>query len=129
MSAPFLADLLALVHLLFVLFVLFGGVLTWRWPRSAWLHLPALAWGVALELMGWPCPLTGWEFQLRGAAPPASAGEEGFVAALILPILYPAALSRDDQQLLGILLLTWNAGIYLVARRHHQILHHPPNRS
>ncbi len=40
-----LADLVLLVHLLFVLFVLLGGFLVIRWPRLIWLHIPALAWG------------------------------------------------------------------------------------
>jgi len=37
------ADLVALLHGAFVLFVVFGGLLVWRWPRLAWPHLPAVA--------------------------------------------------------------------------------------
>ena len=47
-----LADLAVLVHTLFVLFVIGGGVLVIRWPKLAWLHLPAACWGVAIELGG-----------------------------------------------------------------------------
>ncbi|MBL0950704.1 MAG: DUF2784 family protein, partial [Pseudomonas sp.] len=36
------ADALVLVHLSFILFVLFGGLLLLRWPRLLWLHLPAV---------------------------------------------------------------------------------------
>ena len=39
------ADAVALFHLAFVLFVVFGGLLVWRWPRRVWLHLPAVGWG------------------------------------------------------------------------------------
>ena len=40
-----LADVVVVLHLAFVFFVLFGGVMVWRWPRVAWLHLPSVMWG------------------------------------------------------------------------------------
>ena len=53
-----IADLLVIVHLLFVLFVILGGLLLFRWPGIALVHLPAAAWGVLIELNHWICPLT-----------------------------------------------------------------------
>ncbi len=44
------ADGLVLSHLLFILFVLFGGLLVLKWHRLAWWHLPAAAWGVIVEV-------------------------------------------------------------------------------
>ena len=35
-----LADALVVFHFAFTAFVVFGGFLTWRWPRLAWVHLP-----------------------------------------------------------------------------------------
>ena len=58
MSYRLAADALVWLHLGFILFVLFGGLLPLRWPRLAWLHLPAVAWGCAVEFLGLPCPLT-----------------------------------------------------------------------
>lgn len=55
------ADGLVLFHLLFILFVLFGGLLVLKWPRLMWLHLPAAAWGFAVEVLHLTCPLTYWE--------------------------------------------------------------------
>ena len=46
------ADAVALLHLAFVLFVAFGGLLVWRWPRLVWLHLPAVGWGALIEFTG-----------------------------------------------------------------------------
>ena len=37
-----LADAVLLLHLAFLAFVVGGALLVWRWPRLAWLHLPAL---------------------------------------------------------------------------------------
>ena len=68
MSYRLAADALVWLHLGFILFVLFGGLLPLRWPRLAWLHLPAVAWGCAVEFLGLPCPLTPLENRLRRAA-------------------------------------------------------------
>jgi|GEM_PF-4175168 len=43
--ALILADFLVLLHLLFVVFVVAGGFLLLRWPKIAWLQLPAAVWG------------------------------------------------------------------------------------
>ena len=62
------ADGLVLFHLSFIVFVMVGGLLLLRWPRLCWLHLPAVAWGILVELLHLPCPLTEWENRLRAAA-------------------------------------------------------------
>jgi hypothetical protein len=53
-----LADATVILHLGFVLFAVLGGVLVARWPRIAWVHLPAAGWGAWVEFAGWVCPLT-----------------------------------------------------------------------
>jgi Protein of Unknown function (DUF2784) len=106
-----LADLVVGVHFFFVLFVLLGGLLVLRWPRLAFIHLPAAAWGVLIELTGWICPLTPLENTLRTAAG-GVAYQGDFVAHYILPVLYPSALTRNIQLLLGCLVLGLNLGIY-----------------
>jgi hypothetical protein len=59
------ADAVALLHLAFVLFVVFGGLPVWRWPRLVWFHLPAVLWGGWIEFSGWTCPLAPLENLLR----------------------------------------------------------------
>ena len=111
MSFRLLADLVVLLHLGFVLFVVAGGVLVARWPRLAWAHLPAAAWGVAIELGGWVCPLTPLEIWLRRRGGEAGyAG--GFVEHYVLPVLYPGALTPAVQVVLGLLVLAVNAAVY-----------------
>ena len=70
MSYRLAADALVWLHPGFILFVLFGGLLPLRWPRLAWLHLPAVAWGCAVEFLGLPRPLTPLEN--RRAGPPGT---------------------------------------------------------
>lgn len=110
MSA-FLADLVVVVHFSFVLFVVFGGLLVLRWPRLAYLHVPAAIWGAWIEFAGWICPLTPLENTLRTATGGA-AYQGGFVEHYLLPVLYPSALTRNIQLVLGGLVLGLNLGIY-----------------
>ena len=106
-----LADAVVVLHLAFVVFVLFGGLLVcWR-PRMAWLHLPAAVWGAAVEFGGWICPLTPLEYWLRlQSGDPASRSD--FIGEYVLPVLYPAGLTQDTQRLLGAVVVIVNVGIY-----------------
>jgi hypothetical protein len=106
-----LADLIVVLHFAFVLFVVLGGLLVLRWPRLAYVHVPVAVWGVLIEFAGWICPLTPLEKKLREAA--GDAGYEGgFIEHYILPVLYPSALTRNIQLLLGTIVLVLNLSIY-----------------
>jgi hypothetical protein len=106
-----LADLVLVVHLGFVLFVVLGGLLVLRWPRAAWIHLPAAVWGVLIEFTGGICPLTPLENRLRRIAGETGyAG--GFVEHYVTAVLYPDGLTRAAQVVLGALVLLVNAMIY-----------------
>ena len=110
-----LADLVLVLHFAFILFVTAGGLLVLRWPRAAFVHLPAAAWGVLIELRGWICPLTPLENTLRRAA--GRAGYEigctaspGSVGAASEPLLLrrldvrasrPAALCFEIERALA----------------------------
>lgn len=78
------ADALVVVHFAFVLFVVFGGFLSLCRPWIAWLHLPCAGWGALVEFADLACPLTTLEHALRGMD-----AEAGFVARLLMPVLYP----------------------------------------
>ncbi|HVS04348.1 MAG TPA: DUF2784 domain-containing protein, partial [Thermoanaerobaculia bacterium] len=73
-----LADATVVLHFLFVVFVVLGGLLVLRWPRLAWVHLPVAAWGVLIEWVGWICPLTPLENRLR-----ALGGEAGYAGGFV----------------------------------------------
>lgn len=106
-----LADAVLVVHLLFVLYVIFGGLLAMKWPRSAWLHLPAALWGAAIELAGRTCPLTPLEQHLRQLAEQRGY-EGGFVEHYAMSVLYPGGLGRTQQIVLGIGVVAINAVVY-----------------
>jgi len=105
------ADAVVLIHFGFVLFVVAGGLLVFRWRWVALLHLPAVVWAVLLEFRGWLCPLTPLELSLRAAG--GQAGYSGgFVAHYILPVLYPAELDRALQVALGSFVIAVNVAVY-----------------
>ncbi|MNI28569.1 hypothetical protein D3C73_823500 [compost metagenome] len=105
------ADGLVLFHLLFILFVLFGGLLALKWPRVILLHLPAVAWGVAVEMFHLICPLTDWENAMRQAAGQTGYGG-GFIEHYIWPMIYPAGLTPTIQLGLGSVVLAINLAVY-----------------
>jgi Protein of Unknown function (DUF2784) len=111
-----LADLVVVLHSAFVLFVVFGGLLALRWPKLVYVHLPAVLWGAFIELAGGVCPLTPLEKRLRESAG-LQGYQGGFVEHYILPVLYPAGLTRSVQLVLGMLVIGVNLVIYLVVIR------------
>jgi Protein of Unknown function (DUF2784) len=123
-----LADLVVVFHSLFVFFVIFGGLLVLRWWKVVYLHLPAVAWGAFIEFAGGICPLTPLENALRRKA--GLAGYTGgFVEHYILPVLYPAGLTRTVQLVLGALVIGVNLIVYSVVlrnRRGRTARHHLP---
>lgn len=105
------ADTLVLLHLAFILLVLFGGLLVLRWRPALLLHLPALAWGLAVEFLHLGCPLTAWENQLRNAA--GDAGYPGgFIEHYLWPLIYPSGLTPTVQLVLGSVALLLNLAVY-----------------
>ena len=108
-----LAGLVVLAHVVFIVFVLLGGLLAFRWRWVPVVHLPAVVWGATVELFGWVCPLTPLENLLRRAG-----GGEGysvtFIERYLVPLVYPAELTRELQFVLGGVVIAVNAAVYVV---------------
>jgi hypothetical protein len=97
------------VHFLFLAYVVFGGFLAWRWPKTIWLHLLLAAWGFSTVMFGIHCPLTYIEDWAR-----RRAGEHGlttgFIDTYIEGVVYPQRFAGLMQVLAGILVVTSWAG-------------------
>lgn len=114
-----LADIVVVLHIGFVLFVILGGFLVRHWPRLIYAHVPVAIWGALIEFVGWVCPLTPLENHLRALG--GEAGYSGgFVEHYLLPILYPHALTRDVQLVLGMFVVACNALAYWLVFRDRQ---------
>ncbi len=113
------ADLIVLLHFAFVIFVVAGGLLALKWPKMAYLHIPAAVWGAWIGFANWICPLTPLENHLRRLVGEAGyAG--GFIEHYITRILYPAGLTAGMRVILGIAVVAANLlvyGVYFARRR------------
>ncbi len=112
-----MADGVVAIHAMFIVFAVLGGFLAlWR-SWVALLHLPAMAWAAYVEFSGRICPLTPLENELRALA--SERGYSGgFIEHYLLPVMYPAGLTRDVQLVLGAAVVAINLMAYgLLARR------------
>jgi hypothetical protein len=116
MGHAVLADAVLLLHGLFVVWVVAGSAaVCWR-AGWAWLHLPALAWGLWISFSGAICPLTPLEQSLRRAAG-QDGYEGGFIERWLAAAIYPDGLTPTHQALLGIAVLAINLAGYGLAWR------------
>ena len=106
-----LADSVLLLHLVFIIFVVFGGLLALKNLKWANLHIPAAVWGCLIEFKGWICPLTPLENWLYSRAG-GSTYQESFIAHYLLPLIYPTELTRNVQFILGVSIILINIFIY-----------------
>ncbi len=107
----FLANLTLITHLIFILFVIFGGLLFFIFSKVIYIHLPALIWGIYIELTSSVCPLTyleNWLLYQSGL----TTYSNSFINNYILPTIYPEHLTADLQIYLGISLIIINIFIY-----------------
>lgn len=113
-----LADAVVVFHVIFIAFAIGGGVLVLRWGRVMWVHLPAVAWAVLVEVLSWPCPLTPLEnhFRRRGG----EAGYPGgFVEHYVWPVVYPEGLTDRTQFFIGGFVFAVNAAVYAIVFSRH----------
>ena len=111
-----LANAVVAFHGLFIVFVVCGGFLAWRWRWVAAMHLPCALWGILIEYRGGICPLTPLENSLRARASQQGYGG-GFIEHYLLPVMYPAGLTPRVQVVLGTAVLLVNLFAYAVLIR------------
>ena len=105
------ADLTLIVHFAFIIFVVFGALLFFVSTKIIYVHVPALIWGIYIELTHSVCPLTyleNWFLQKANL----TTYSEGFIQNYLVPIVYPKNLTEDLQTYLGIVLIVINMIMY-----------------
>ncbi len=113
----FLADAVLVLHLVFIIYGLLGGLLYFWRKWMLVLHVPLALWVSLIEFFGWVCPLTPLENSLRIAG--GEAGYKGgFIDHYLSPLIYPAGLTRQLQLLLGVVALGINLAVYSLVLRH-----------
>lgn len=99
------------LHLLFILWVIFGAIVARRRPLLRWVHIICLLWGILIELFPWPCPLTqleNWLEARAGIAPYQGGFLLHYLDALVYPNISPLLLT-----LAGIVVCAANLAFYL----------------
>lgn len=105
------ADTMMIAHLLYIIFVVVGGLIAFRARWILWLHVPAVAWAIYVQFVGRLCPLTTWEVGLRQRAGEAGF-EGGFIEHYLVPLIYPANMPAALPLLLGTAVIVINATLY-----------------
>jgi hypothetical protein len=113
-----LATLTLIIHFLFILFVIFGGLLFFIKPWTLYFHIPAFLYGVYIEFTQSVCPLTYLENYFLTKANLATYSTT-FIQKYLYSIIYPIYLTKEIQISLGIALLIINGIIYgfIIVRR------------
>jgi hypothetical protein len=109
--------LTVLTHFLFVGYVVTGGFLALRLPRTIGLHVAAVLWAVVSVTGHVGCPLTALERWARYRAGMPPLASEGFIAQYITGVWYPAQWASAVQGLVAALVATAWAGYVWRARR------------
>ncbi|HKX14522.1 MAG TPA: DUF2784 domain-containing protein [Propionibacteriaceae bacterium] len=113
------ADIVVVVHMLFIGFIVGGAFLTWRWPLIIWVHIPVVVYTAIVVFANFTCPLTVLEKDLRhGGGEVGYTG--GFIVHYLVPVIYPPGLTHEIQNGLGsvLLLLVPIIGYLGSVRRH-----------
>ena len=105
------ANLILIVHFIFIIFVVFGALLFFVVKKIVFIHIPALIWGSYIELTHSICPLTYLENWFLHKAN-LTTYSEGFIQNYLVPIVYPVSLTKDLQIYLGIALIVINIVFY-----------------
>ncbi|WP_050947648.1 DUF2784 domain-containing protein [Mycobacterium xenopi] len=89
----------AAAHFAYLIYVPSGGFLALRWPRTIWLHVATVVWGVAVVRWAAPCPLTWLENMAREKGQMRPLDQGGFIDHYVEGVLYPADATRALQLL------------------------------
>ena len=107
------ATAVLLLHVLFILWIIFGAAFTRARPALQALHIASLIWGILIELLPWTCPLTSVEnsVEARAGVQPYQGGFlQHYLDALVYPNISPTVLT-----VAGVIVCLVNLTIY--ARR------------
>jgi Protein of Unknown function (DUF2784) len=105
-----LAVCVLVVHALFILWIIFGALLGRKRPFLRWLHIASLVWGILVEVLPWPCPLTLLEnwLEMKAVVEPYHGG---FLLHYLDKLVYPD-LSATTLTVAGIVICVGNLAFY-----------------
>ena len=95
------------LHFGYLAYLVAGGFLAWRWPRTLALHLIAVTWGVLIIGTKVPCPLIWLQNALRTRGGQRELGTS-FVDAYVRGVFYPADHEVTARALVAVVIaVSW----------------------
>ena len=107
------ANVVFVLHIVFVVLAVVGGFGVLATPWWMLVHIPIVLWSAVINLAGRTCPLTPLESNLRGVSGDPGLGD-GFIAHYIGPLVYPGATPRQLERAVGVFIMVWNLLVYLL---------------
>ena len=105
-----LAAAVLFLHALFIVWVVFGALLTRSRPVLRWLHILSLIWGLLTDLLPSPCPLTVLENWLEATAG-VTPYQGGFLLHYLDKFVYPD-IPATVLTVVGVLVCLLNLALY-----------------
>jgi Protein of Unknown function (DUF2784) len=107
-----LADVVVAVHFLWIVFLIFGGLLGVRHRAIKIFHVAGLLFAAVIQVSGWYCPLTDLEVWLKSHYAPGVAYRGSFIIHYVEKLVY-IRISHGEVIALTILLCIFNGWVYL----------------
>jgi hypothetical protein len=96
----------AVAHFAFIGYLVVGGFVALRWPRTIFLHIVAVVWALT--------ELERWAGARAGTSPLPS---DGFIAQYITGVLYRAdAVGVVEGVVFAVVIVSWGLFAYAVVR-------------
>jgi hypothetical protein len=84
-----LVEVTIIVHVIWILFLIFGFILALKRSKLAFLHLAGLLFTLFLNIMEWYCPLTYLENYLRASLGSSTNADGSFMVRYAYSLIYP----------------------------------------
>lgn len=112
-----LADGMVGIHYAYMAYMIVGGFIAWRWPKTIAVHRLAVVWAVLIVTTKVPCPLTALQnnFRERAGDDPLS---DSFINVYIRATFYPEGQQTLARVAVGVVIVASWVGYYL--RRTHR---------
>ena len=109
------ADIIVVLHLLWILFLIFGAFPGRRYKWIKVVHIGGVIYALIIQVFGWFCPLTHLEAWLRRMHDPSQSYSGSFIIYYIEKIVY-IGISPDIILLLTALIALMSVRVYM--RKH-----------
>ena len=110
-----LADIVVLLHFLWIVFLFLGALWGVKNRVLKIFHLAGLGFAIFIQVVGWYCPLTYLEVWLRARHDPFLVYAGSFIIHYVEELVY-LQMSRSLIFVLSLMLVAFNAWFYLGKR-------------